>query len=547
MDGYQLLVNTHGSEVIKEDELRSNQIAGMIIRMNHIADGHRLDENFTRQWSETGTAGLLRTPYFIYNPNLDENVNYDWLVKHMPYEAGAVMIGLVAAPTAQSGIDADAATRFFEKISHRWNFMIHTSERYLPSMGHWPQDFDYWWAQYPGILYPRSIERWSWSKFREKVASLPGPDNIDKVPGICWMWQATADRFILPGCDKPIGINIYPGTLDELKEWVNEKEPAQLNFYEEHSQPFEGVTLHKVYRFNSHCFVAVIDPQGKRFLVTKYGRKTVSAIAKEHEAQIVINGGDYNGYGAVGLHVSQGTFYRPLNGYEPWVNFTENDQPQINAHNSREKVFNSLAGKRFIVQDGQISPNTSPAWREVHPRTLAGITQDGNFIECVIDGRQGPNNIGVNLFDAARVMIEFGAWKAIDLDGGGSSTMWVNDRVVNTPIEGGIPGQERAVGTHIVMFVDEDVLTPKTRNYVVVRPVKPRQTPSMYEQNTKPALPVGMDIQTETARIVTERIPPETGLDFTITWLQMPDGYWVPKHYKFEYLKEKHSEVYNEV
>lgn len=541
MDGYQLLVNTHGAEAINEGELRSNQIAGMLIRINHIAEGHRLDENFTKQWSEAGAAGLLRIPYFIYNPNLDENRNYDWLVKHMPYEAGAVMLGFVAAPTFQTGIEAESAVNFFEQISRRWNFMIHTSERYLQLMDRWPQENDYWWAQYPGVLYPRSIERWTWSKLREKIDLLPGPANIDKVPGICWMWQATADRLILPGCDKPIGVNIYPGTLDELKEWVNEKESAQPIFHEEHSQPFEGVTLHKVYRFNSHCFVAVIDPQGKRFLVTKYGRKTVSSIAKEHEAQIVINGGDYNGYGAVGLHVSQGTFYRPLNGYEPWVNFTENNQPQINAHNSREKVFNSLAGKRFIVQDGQVSPNTSAAWREVHPRTLAGITQDGKFIECVIDGRQGPNNIGVNLFDAARVMIEFGAWKAIDLDGGGSSTMWVKDRVINTPIEGGVSGQERAVGTHIVMFVDEDVLVPKTRTYIVVRAVKPRQTPSMYEENTKPAMPVGVEFQTETARIITEKIPPETGSDFTIIWLQLPDGYWVPKHYKFEYLKEKLS------
>ena len=63
----------------------------------------------------------------------------------------------------------------------------------------------------------------------------------------------------------------------------------------------------------------------------------------------------------------------------------------------------------------------------------------------------------------------------------------------------------------------------------------------MYEENTKPAMPVEVEFQTETARIITEKIPPETGSDFTIIWLQLPDGYWVPKHYKFEYLKEKLS------
>jgi exopolysaccharide biosynthesis protein len=214
------------------------------------------------------------------------------------------------------------------------------------------------------------------------------------------------------------------------------------------------VDVHKVSRCNSHCFVAVIDPVGKRFLVTRFARKTVSNVAREEGAQVAINGGDYNGYGAVGLHASLGKLYHRVDDYEPWINLTEDDRPQINAFNSKEKVYNAIAGKRFIVQDGRISPNTSLAWREVHPRTLVGVTQDGKMIECVVDGRQGPYNIGVDLFDAARIMIEFGAWKAIDLDGGGSSTMWVNDRVVNSPIENGVPGQERAVGTHILMFVD---------------------------------------------------------------------------------------------
>ena len=539
MDNYQLLVDAYEAETIKEDELTANNVAGVIIRLNHIGDRHHLDENFTAQWAETGTAGLLRIPFFIYSPWVDGQANYEWLVKHMPYEAGAVMVGIVVADHDYSpDIYAAEVARFCELVSSRWNFMIYTGEGYLDMLNTWPTKVDYWWAQYPFSLYPNTPEHWTWGQVRGRIDVLPGPTNLDKVPGVCWMWQATGERLIVPGCDKPIAVDVFPGTLDELKAWVNEKDHGNPDFVEEQTQPFEGVELHKVYRYNSHCFVAVINPTDKRFLVTKFAHKAVSTVAREEGAQLVINGGGYGSYGAVGLHASLGEVYHPVDGYEPWINLTEDNQPQINAFNSKEKVYNALAGKRFIVQDGRISPNTSVAWREVHPRTLVGITQDGNLIECVVDGRQGPHNIGINLFDAARIMIEFGAWKAIDLDGGGSTTMWVNDRVVNSPIDDGVPGRERLVGTHIVMFADGGTPTPLKRNYIVVKPVKPRLTPSMYEENTNPNLPVDTVFQSKTTRVVSEKIPAENGTEYTIIWVQMPDGYWVPKFYKVEYLKD---------
>ena len=48
MYGYQLLVNTHGAETINKGELRSNQISGMLIRINHIAEGHHHYKNLTK-------------------------------------------------------------------------------------------------------------------------------------------------------------------------------------------------------------------------------------------------------------------------------------------------------------------------------------------------------------------------------------------------------------------------------------------------------------------------------------------------------------------
>jgi len=541
MDNYLLLVDTYeGEKQIDELQLIANNIPGMIMRLNHIEGGHHNDENFATQWKEAGNAGLLRIPYFVYNPWVNGDKNFEWLVENIPYEAGAVMIDVeVVYPGYSPDTYRDEVSKFCNLVGARWNYMIYTGEGFLHLLSSWPTDADYWWAQYPYSLYPDTPQNWTWSQVRAIIDTKDGPMNAAKVPGRWKMWQASGDRLILPGSPKPIDVNVYPGTYDELKAWINEKPTLPDPFEEEHTQPYEGVEFHKVSRFNSHCHIAVIDPTDKHFLVTKFGLKKVSSVAQELGAQIVINGGDFSSSHATGLHASQGRIYQKVIPYQPWINLTSDHKPQIHAFNSLEGKYNSLAGKRFIVLNGMISPNTSAAWREVHPRTLVGVTRDEKLVACVVDGRQGANNIGVDLFDAARIMIEFGAWKAIDLDGGGSSAMWVDDKIVNSPIESGVPGQERHVGTHIAMFVDG--LTPPTTIYRVVTPVKPRLTPSMYQIIAKSNLPTGTVFNSTTTKVVKETIPPVIGITYTITWVQMADGYWVPMYYKNEYVRNEYA------
>jgi hypothetical protein len=457
MDNYQLLVNTYEKKAIKEDDLSSNDVAGLIIRLNQSLDELRnkptefqLDDKFVEQWVEAGNAKLLRVPYFVYNPYVDAQTNYEWFVKHMPYEAGAVMVGIEGAGITSSINYANEVRKFCDLVKPRWNLMIYTREGYLSLLKTWPTDVPYGWAQYPPALYPDKPEQRGWNQVRSELTALSGPANTDKVPGAWKVWRVS-DRLILPGCAEPVDVDVFPGTRADLIAWINEKPPIVDGFVEEHTQPYPGVELHKVYRYNSHCFIAIIDPAGKRFEVTRYDGKTVSAVAVEKNAQIVINGG-YSGR-AVGLQALKGKIYVNKKQWEPWVNFTSDNQPQIHPYEARVTPYNALAGKRFIVQEGGIAPRTSAAWKEYHPRTLVGVTRDGKLIACVVDGRQGPANFGVTLYDGARIMIEFGAWQAIDLDGGGSSAMWVKDRVINSPIDKGLPGTERPVVTHIAIFI----------------------------------------------------------------------------------------------
>lgn len=80
------------------------------------------------------------------------------------------------------------------------------------------------------------------------------------------------------------------------------------------------------------------------------------------------------------------------------------------------------------------------------PRTAIGIKEDGTWILAVVDGRQA-NSVGMTLEELADFMVKYGAKAAVNLDGGGSSEMVVNNQIVNNPSD----GRERAVGSGIVV------------------------------------------------------------------------------------------------
>lgn len=85
------------------------------------------------------------------------------------------------------------------------------------------------------------------------------------------------------------------------------------------------------------------------------------------------------------------------------------------------------------------------------PRTALGVTADGGLLLVTVDGRQGNLAVGMTLEELARLMLELGAKEAMNLDGGGSTTMVVQGRVVNTPSA----GTERAVGNALLVILED--------------------------------------------------------------------------------------------
>ncbi len=89
-------------------------------------------------------------------------------------------------------------------------------------------------------------------------------------------------------------------------------------------------------------------------------------------------------------------------------------------------LYNTVTGYDRLVQNGSNVALTSCDECGLNPRTSVGITADNKLIMMVVDGRQTGYSEGLTMTEAANFMMSYGAVDAIDLDGGGSSTMVMN-------------------------------------------------------------------------------------------------------------------------
>jgi GH25 family lysozyme M1 (1,4-beta-N-acetylmuramidase) len=228
MNDYQLVLDTwEGQGEINEAELLAGGVAGLVIRLNDINGGHHMDKAFQAQWAQA--EKFVRWPYFVYNPWVSGIKNYQWLAGNMPAEATAVAadveVRYAAISSAQYGVELGA---FMQLAQSRWKVHIYTGEWFLPLLTPWPR-VDYWWAQYPyGGLYPSQRTRLSWESLKTLLDALRWPPlNAAKCPGSVRMWQCSGDHLILPGNSTAMDVSVFPGTLDELRAWVGDKNSSQ--------------------------------------------------------------------------------------------------------------------------------------------------------------------------------------------------------------------------------------------------------------------------------------------------------------------------------
>lgn len=114
---------------------------------------------------------------------------------------------------------------------------------------------------------------------------------------------------------------------------------------------------------------------------------------------------------------------------------------QVSSTIDFDQIDTAFGGGGLLLLDGQEAPATDIVAAGRQPRTAFGVSQDGTkAIMMVVDGRG--DSIGATHSEMAALMKEYGAYEALHLDGGGSSTMVVQTvddaapQLQNTPSDG---------------------------------------------------------------------------------------------------------------
>jgi len=119
-----------------------------------------------------------------------------------------------------------------------------------------------------------------------------------------------------------------------------------------------------------------------------------------------------------------------------------------------QKATSIIGGGPQLIKDSRVEITNAaekilPAFvSDLHPRTAIAKLKSGELLLVTVDGRQTAS-IGMSLTMLADLLIEFGATDAINLDGGGSTTMVIRNRLVNKPSD---TTGERPVSDAILIY-----------------------------------------------------------------------------------------------
>lgn len=200
--------------------------------------------------------------------------------------------------------------------------------------------------------------------------------------------------------------------------------------------------------------------------------RTTSTFARESGAEVAINASFFYPFRAdspfdyyphesdpvqvAGIAAYQGLIYQP----QP---FDPPSHPAAILYISKdhrasftrpESIYHAIAGNGFLLQQAKSAVGSNPA-DTLYPRTAVGLDQsESTLYLAVIDGKQPGYSEGVLLTEFADILQSRGICTAINLDGGGSSTMvhqppGGSPKLISSPSNFRMPWWERPVANHL--------------------------------------------------------------------------------------------------
>ena len=265
------------------------------------------------------------------------------------------------------------------------------------------------------------------------------------------------------------------GTTDECDALVPDSTAQPV------TNPFVGVCL--VHRTTTTprplaYRVALIHPRapGIRFTVTPHNvppprHHPANTPSSSTKGPVAVNANFFAPFPPVdpyadvrGLAASEGTVYgRFSEAYYAGLNIDEGGEVRV-VHPAKDApdgtktaenavLHNAVGTREQILADGAPMAVSTGASGENHPRTAAGVTRDGRLVLLVVDGRQAAISEGVTTSELASILAtDFAVVDAINLDGGGSTSLAIADPIPRLDhVPSGL-AEEREVGNSLAVF-----------------------------------------------------------------------------------------------
>lgn len=217
----------------------------------------------------------------------------------------------------------------------------------------------------------------------------------------------------------------------------------------------------------SGYLAAVYDPSKIKVTYSKNlgvtGEYLVN-MAKREGAVLAINGGGFvdiegmsNGGQALGAVISNGKIvsnYGKSYYGGGIVGFTNDNKLYLGKISANEAIEMGIRDAvefgPFLIVNGKSSFINGNGGYGVHPRTAIAQRKDGIVLFLVIDGRSLKSK-GADMNDLVKILLRYHAYNAANLDGGNSSVMVVNDKIINHPFNWSNREETRPIASGFVV------------------------------------------------------------------------------------------------
>lgn len=237
-------------------------------------------------------------------------------------------------------------------------------------------------------------------------------------------------------------------------EEIQEQEYYESKYEEQILKKEEGNDLYKLIPISGNSYkghlVAIYDPTRIELVTSKYlgtSGQFLQQMSKENDAIVAMNASGFidlnergNGGTPTGRIIKDGKLIwtGKDTGYGGGLAGFTKDGILMLTHDTAENaiqkgLWDAVEFGPFLIVNGKKAPMQGNGGWGISSRTVLGQRQDGIVLFLVIDGRQPGYSLGASLVEVTNIMLRYKAYNAVNLDGGASSSLNINSKIVSKP------------------------------------------------------------------------------------------------------------------